>query len=192
MVLVGATCVLGQGPDTVWTRTYGGTRVDRAYWVDAYAPRDVYLLKTDANGDTLWKRYYGGDETDYGRSVFQTFPDSGYVIIGTSSSFGPGRDDVYLIKTDADGDTLWTKTYGVVGVHDHANSAQQTSDGGYIIAGDKIHVWAGHDHDIYLLRTDAGGDTLCSRTRSGNCRMGATLSAAIQARWMKAITTFIS
>jgi hypothetical protein len=181
IVIFTATCVFAQGPDTVWTRTYGGTRVDRAYWVDetadggfivvgetdspAFAPRDVYLLKTDANGDTLWKRYYGGDDSDYGRAVFQTFPDSGYMVIGTTYSFGPGRDDVYMIKTDTEGDTLWTKTYGVVGVHDHANSAQQTADGGYIIAGDKIHVWSGqgHDYDIYLVRTDAGGDTLWTR-----------------------------
>jgi hypothetical protein len=179
IVLHGACGLLAQGPDTLWTRTYGSTQNDQAYWAQetadggyivvgdtqfpSFGDHDVYLLKTDANGDTLWERHYGGEKDDLGRSVFQTFPDSGYLVIGITESFGAGRNDVYLIKTDADGDTLWTKTYGVVKVHDRARAAWQTSDGGYVIAGDSHHLWAGYDYDMYILRTDADGDTLWTR-----------------------------
>ena len=72
---------------------------------------DVYLIKTNAQGDTLWTRTYGGAVSDMGYSVQQT-PDGGYIVAGYTDSFGAGGADVYLIKTNASGDTLWTRTYG--------------------------------------------------------------------------------
>ena len=84
-------------------------------------------------GDTLWTRIYGGDERDYGSSIQQT-TDGGYIIVGRTVSFSAGGFDVWLLKTDANGDTLWTHAYGWSG-QDGGNSVQQTTDGGYIITG---------------------------------------------------------
>ena len=72
---------------------------------------DVWLVKTNAAGDTLWTKTFGGSISDHGKSIQQT-KDEGYIIAGETFSFGAGGVDVWLIKTNAAGDTLWTKTYG--------------------------------------------------------------------------------
>jgi hypothetical protein len=156
--------------DTLWARTYGGGAPDYGFSVQQTSDLgyiiagytlsfgvsgDVYLVKTDANGDALWTRTYGGGSSDEAHSVQQT-TDGGYIVAGSTNSFGGGGDDVYLVKTDANGDTLWTRAYGGSG-GDAAWSVQQTTDGGYIITG---HTYPG----IWLLKTDADGDTLWTRT----------------------------
>jgi hypothetical protein len=164
--------------DTLWTRTYGGTLYDQGnsvqqttdggYVITGYrssdaSGEDVYLIKTNASGDTLWTRTYGGADDDEGNSVQQT-SDWGYIIAGQTFS-GTSSWDVCLIKTNASGDTLWTRTYGDSGV-DEGNSIQQTSDGGYIIAGLTGSSGAG-SYDVWLIKTNASGDTLWTRTYGG-------------------------
>ena len=169
--------------DTLWTRTYGGTGFDwgnsvqqttdggyiiagftYSFGVGTPGSDNVYLIKTNASGGTLWTRTYGGTGFDWGNSVQQT-TDGGYIIAGTTSTFGAGSDDVYLVKTNAQGDTLWTRTYGGTG-EDYGNSVQQTSDGGYIIAGWTESFGAGLT-DVYLIKTNASGDSLWTRTYGG-------------------------
>jgi hypothetical protein len=175
--------------DTLWTRTYGGTSNDWgnsvqqtsdggyiiAGWTHSIGVAyDVYLVKTNASGDTLWSRTYGGPSTEGGYSVQQT-TDGGYIIAGNTDSYGTGGDNVYLIKTNAQGDTLWTRTYGGED-QDEAYSVAQTSDGGYIIAG-KTHSFGAGGEDVYLLRIDASGDTLWTRTfgHSGSDDVGSSV-----------------
>ncbi len=123
---------------------------------------DVYLIKMDTLGNVLWTRSYGGTEEDFGFSVLQT-ADGGYTIAGYTFSSGAGWHDVYLIRVDSLGDSLWARTYGGVS-SDVAYSAASTSDGGYIIAGAKQSPgW----FDVYLVRTDSVGDTLWTRTYGG-------------------------
>ena len=101
---------------------------------------------------------------DYGRTVQQT-TDGGYIVVGYTTSFGAGLQDVYLIKTDANGDTIWTRTYGG-GDWDYSHVVEQTTDGGYIVVGYTKSFGAG-DYDVYLIKTDANGDTLWIRTYGG-------------------------
>jgi hypothetical protein len=166
--------------DTLWTRTYGGANDDEGYSVQqtldsgyivagytisfGAGSADVYFIKTDASGDTLWTRTYGGTKWDEGLSAQQT-SDGGYITTGWTFSFDDTLGNVYLIKTDAAGDTLWTRTYGGTGL-DHGYSVQQTSDGGYIVAGGTYSYGAGNN-DVYLIKTDASGDTLWTRTYGG-------------------------
>jgi hypothetical protein len=84
--------------------------------------------------DTLWTRTFGGSSIDGGRSVQQT-TDGGYIITGYTESFGNGGRDVWLIKTDSIGDTLWTQTFGSVWADELGLSVKQTDDTGYIILG---------------------------------------------------------
>ena len=162
--------------DTLWIRTYGGTGNDAGYSVQQTADggyivvgytlsfsasRDVYLIKTDSSGDTIWTKSYGGAVNDIAYSVQQT-SDGGYVVAGSTSSFGAGNFDVYVLKTNASGDTLWTRTYGGTG-DDEGSSVRQTSDGGYIIAGLTSSFDAG-TYYAYLIKTNASGDTLWTKT----------------------------
>jgi hypothetical protein len=125
---------------------------------------DACLIKTDANGDTVWTRTFGDTLDDEGSSVEQTL-DGGYVIVGYTSSSGSGLRDVCLIKIDASGDTLWTKTYGG-SQEDGGCSVQQTTDSGYIVTGWTESFGVGREN-IYLIKTDASGDTLWTRTYGG-------------------------
>ncbi len=160
--------------DTLWTRTYGGTGWDYGYsvqqtsetgyivagWTNSFGNGyQVYLIKTNTSGDTLWTRTYGGTSDDWGRSVQQTL-DGGYIIAGGTRSFG-NSDQVYLVKTNASGDTLWTRAYGGAD-YDEGYSVQQTQDGGYIVAG--TYDYGGTNPQVYLIKTDASGDTLWTRT----------------------------
>lgn len=180
-VIALATAVLAQAPDTLWTRTYG-ERLDSDYAYSVQQTSDggyilagatkpffaandeVFLIKTDSAGDTLWARRYGGEGDDQGKSVHQT-SDGGYIIAGWTESFGAGLVDFYLIKTDSNGDTLWTREYGGAG-SDCAYSVDTTSDGGYIIGGYTNSFGAGVN-DLYLVKTDADGDTLWTRVYGG-------------------------
>ena len=131
---------------------------------------DIWLLRTDIEGDTLWTKTYGGAATDVGVAVQQT-EDGGYIITGRTHSFGAGVTDAWFIKTDSFGDTLWTKTYGGVGV-DVLNSTQLTQDGGYISTGSTRSFGAGN-LDAWLVKTDSFGDTLWTKTYGGVFNDGA-------------------
>ncbi len=166
--------------DTMWTRTYGGANYDRAYSVAQTADGgyvitghtksygagggDVWLIKTGASGDTLWTRTFGGTEDDYGNSVQQT-TDGGYGIAGYTGSFGAGCWDVWFIKTDFSGDTMWTRTFGGE-LWDEGRSVTQTAEGGYVVTGRTRSFGAG-GFDVWLIKTDAAGDTIWTRTFGG-------------------------
>ena len=168
----------GQG----WEQTYGGANGDDygrsvqqtndgGYIIVGYtnsfgnSDTDIYLIKTDGNGDSLWTKTFGGTDKDKGYSVQQT-TDGGYIIVGSSRSFGNGSADVYLIKTDVNGDSLWTKTFGGEG-YEIGKSVQQTTDGGYIITG-KSSSFGNGDNDIYLIKTDSQGDSIWTKTFVAN------------------------
>lgn len=184
VMLLCAVALFAQGPDTLWTRTIGTDSTDVGRSVRQTADGgyivcggtgsgagggDVYLVKTDSLGDTLWTKTYGGTDWDDGIQVRPTL-DRGYIIAGFTWSFGGGREDGYLIKTDAAGDTLWTKTYGDTG-SECFTSIQQTPDSGYIMAGRTSSFGQGggsEGYDFWLVRTDASGDTLWTRTFGGS------------------------
>jgi hypothetical protein len=170
--------------NTLWTRNYGENRYDDvgrcvqqtpdggyiiAGYTHSFYPHqpDFYLIRTNAGGDTLWTRHYGGFAADYCYSVDET-ADGGYGVVGLTFSFGAGDDDIYFVKTDSSGDTLWTKTYGGR-YSDEASFVQQTTDGGYVIAGRTYSFGTGTPDygNVYLVKTDSSGDTLWTRTYGG-------------------------
>jgi outer membrane protein assembly factor BamB len=94
---------------------------------------DMWLVKTDAKGIAQWNRTFGGEEQDTASS-FRQASDGGYIIAGSTESYGAGSYDFWLLKTDPEGTEQWNRTFGGDSI-DLLYSFQQTFDGGYILGG---------------------------------------------------------
>lgn len=101
-----------------------------------------------------WAKCYGGNNADEAWSVQQT-SDGGYIVAGYTYPTAAGANDVYILKLDENGNKLWEKTYGG-SEYDEASSIQQTSDGGYIVAGYTTSSDTGED--VYILKLDSEGN----------------------------------
>lgn len=132
-------------------------------WPGAWGSGDVQncLLKTDEEGEVVWMKTYTEGFAGIAQFVQQTF-DQGFIVTGGTSLDSSAGTDVYLMKTDASGNTQWIKKYAA----GRGYSVQQTSDGGYIVSGfvtDTINDGS----SMYLIKTDANGDTLWTRRYPG-------------------------
>jgi hypothetical protein len=154
-----------------WNKTFGGSGLDggdcvkqtfdggfiitgRTDSFDSGGNGDAWLIKTDMNGNEIWNKSYGGHYLDDGKSVLQT-SDGGYILTGSTSSFGAGNHDAWLIKTDSNGNEIWNNTYGGSS-WDQGKSVVQTADGGYFITGDYTDPVQG-DLELYMVKTDSEG-----------------------------------
>jgi hypothetical protein len=180
IVIVSNLTLYGEIPDTIWTRTHGGGNDDFGFSIVPTSDNgfiitgkimpvfgrfwDTYLLKTDASGDTIWLKTYGSEYDELGTSVQQT-ADGGYILAGSTQPFGLGYVKVYLVKTDAIGDTLWTKTLGET-ENDAAYAVRQTADNGYAITGYSFS-WVTGGPDVLLMRTNSQGDVMWTKTYGG-------------------------
>jgi hypothetical protein len=127
---------------------------------------DLWLIKTDRTGTKIWDKLFGGDSHDRGESVKQT-SDGGYIITGSTESYGAGNRDVWLIKTDSNGNLVWDKTYGD-SENDSGFEVIELSTGGYIIAG-STHIndpW--YEADIWLIKTDSNGNKIWDKIIGGD------------------------
>jgi hypothetical protein len=172
--------------DTIWTRTFGGTNIDIAhdvqqttdsgYVMTGYtrsigpSGRNVWLVKTDADGNMEWQKAFGGSSDDEGYSVKQT-REGGYIITGYTKSYGAGVNDVYLVRTDAAGNQLWHKTFGGQ-YDDEGYSVLQASDGGFIVGGVTSSFAAG-GRDVWMIKTDSSGNELWRKSHGALSSDGA-------------------
>ena len=165
--------------DKEWSKTFGGSGSDNpqsvqqttdggfilAGFTTSYGEgdQDCYLVKTDTQGNKEWSRTFGGSEDDKAYSVQQT-SDGGFILVGSTESYGDSESDsyiysdCYLVKTDAQGNEEWSKTFGGSEA-DEAYSVQQTSDGGFILVGSTESYGAGLS-DILMIKTDAQGNVV--------------------------------
>lgn len=159
--------------DTLWTKNYGGSLNEEVNSMQqtsdgglilagysesfSFGSKDFYLVKTNSNGDTLWTKHYGGNLDEIANSVRQT-SDGGFIITGYSQSFGFSNVNMYVVKTNAVGDTLWTKTYGQVNRFSRGNDIVQTDDGGYAITGSIKTASPNGGYDLYLVKIDSVGN----------------------------------
>ena len=125
---------------------------------------DIWLIKTDPLGDEQWSRTFGGIAADRG-SLVQKTSDGGYIIVGTTSSYGNGSDDIWLIKITAEGDQAWNMVYGENG-SENGSSVQQTNDGGFIITGTAFST-DNNSYDVWLIKTDSDGNIAWSQLIGG-------------------------
>jgi len=160
--------------DTVWTRTYGDTNwqagiqckqttdggfilIGRTTTSDVNG--DFWLIKTDSMGNMQWEQTYGGTEYEYGVSV-DVCSDGGYILTGATDSYGPGTptySNIYIIKTDSQGNEEWNRIFGGP-FGDCVWNVEQTSDGGYVIGG----CYTANtipDAQPYIVKLDSAGNT---------------------------------
>ena len=121
----------------------------------------AFLLHIDSVGNYIWSNHYGGAESDGGRRVMYN-PDLGYYVAGYTNSMGAGGYDMYLFKTDLNGNLEWEKTFGGAG-WERTHDVAFASDSGLIIVGETSSNPT-EDVDAYIVRTDKNGDTLWTKT----------------------------
>ena len=137
---------------------------------------EIWLIKTDSEGNSLWERTFGGLGKDIGFSVKQT-EDDGYIVVGATKPHMIGDYDIWLIKTDSEGNHEWDRTFGGRG-NDWPNAIQETADGGYIITGGTESYGAGINNaflvktplnaNLWLIKTDSEGNSVWDRTFGGS------------------------
>ncbi len=164
--------------DSLWSQTFGGAESEQCYAIlptgdGGYVlgggtgsfgagGTDFWLVKTDANGGGLWSQTYGSDGSDFMYDAAPT-SDCGFILCGSTDSLNVwGETDGWLVRTDAFGDTLWTRAFGGQ-FDDFLYSVQQTPDGGFVAAGGKI-PFDGATFDFFLVKMDANGNGMWTRT----------------------------
>ena len=164
----------------VWEKTYGGKNGDVVETIaktedggfivagntDSFTNYgwDVYIIKIDKKGNMLWQKAHGGSKDDKAYAITQT-EDGGFVIAGDTKSFGNGKSDVYLVKIDKNGNTIWQRTYGGKG-WDTARAITNTKDGGFIVAGHTDSFGKGWS-DVYVIKIGKNGDILWQKSYGG-------------------------
>lgn len=132
----------------------------------------IALVSFSGNSQTSIQisRTYGGYADDSGGDIKQ-LPDGGFLLCGRTASFGAGNEDIYVVRTDTDGNTLWTKTYGGTGTEQmrgaNNNSVIILDDGSIIILGVTTSYGAG-SWDYWLIKTNSLGDTIWTQTYGGS------------------------
>lgn len=165
-----------------WTRVVRGFGQEASYAVAPYETGgfvaagkkadftgencDLQLIAMDLDGDTNWTKTYGGTENDVAKDILR-LSDDGYIIAGWTESYGADGSDIWLLRTDSSGDTLWTKTFGGA-EDDSAMSVEMTSDGGYLILGSS-------GDSLVLIETNAYGD-IVSEMAFGSDIIGTSMS----------------
>ena len=114
------------------------------------------ILCPGINAQTTFQKTYGGTGYDAAYDIQYTL-DSGYIIAGETNSFGDASGDIYLIKVNNAGDTIWTRTFGLSGIYDYAISATPTADSGYIICGASANK-------LLVIKINPSGDTLWTKS----------------------------
>lgn len=125
---------------------------------------DVYISRMTSSGDTIWTKTYGGIKDDQAFDIAPT-NDGGIIVAGRTRSFGAGTSDLWLLRCDADGDTIWTRTYGAEDL-DWPNKVRQSPDGGFVVLGATYRV-RGSSPVVWLLKTNEVGVVSVERTEFG-------------------------
>ena len=169
-----------------WQKRYGGTGDDKAYSIQqtsdsgyvvagtgsfASTAYDFWVLKLNSDGTVAWQKAYGRAYYDNAYSIQQT-GDGGYIVAGDTGASGAGNyDDFWVLKLDSEGGVSWQKTYG--GTYDDwLSSIQQTSDGGYIVAGCTFS-FGGTNGDFWVLKLNSDGTVSWQKRYGGDSADGA-------------------
>jgi len=116
---------------------------------------DAVILKIDKDGNKIWQKTFGGKNFDEFKNIATT-SDNGYIISGTTKSYGKGKKDIWILKINKSGKISWGRTFGGKG-NDWTIDMTKTTDGGFIIAG-KSDSFKDGEGGIYLIKIDKDGN----------------------------------
>jgi hypothetical protein len=174
--------------DTLWTRFYGTSDGEIAYAIKEIPTGgyyitgctnsfgngfiDFYLVKINADGDLVWENHYGGYDDDYALSAALT-RDGGIIMAGWTKSFGAGGTDIYVVRTDPDGNIVFQQTYGG-SRDDTAKCIIEASDGSFVVCGSTQSFDSGYTSDAYVIHISSSGSLIWSHRSGGVMNDGAT------------------
>ena len=160
---------IDQMGNELWNRTFKGSGFsvfqinDGGYIVVGSIEWNMFMVKISHIGDEIWTKTYKGDDFDNWQSIQQT-NDGSYIIVGSTSSYGNGKTDMWLIKTDNNGNEIWNKTYGGK-KSDIGYSVRVNPDEGYLITGITYSYNTGDESgDAWIIKTDGEGDEIWNVT----------------------------
>ncbi len=125
---------------------------------------DAWIFKLKPDGNVEWDQILGGSQDDVANSIQQT-SDGGFIVAGATYSKGAGEEDAWVLRLNTNGNLLWDKTFGGKG-DDWAKSIQQTTDGGYIVAGETSKN--ADSSNAWVFKLDYKGDILWERVCGNN------------------------
>ena len=156
-------------------KTYGGLGNESATWVteamngfvvaghvtSPTGNQDGLLIRLNASGNIVWQNRFGAGQADAFHCVV-AIPDGGFLAVGETRSFGAGNADMFLVKVDAAGSIVWSKTIGDASHDEIAKSVIPVAGGGFVVSGAKTPIAQSASSSV-LLRLDATGNTIWSR-----------------------------
>lgn len=188
--------------NVIWKKNFGGTSIDRGfsacatndgnivianttesgipYVSNGFGVTDIWLLKIDLQGNIIWQKSFGGNNHDYVKTIKRT-ADNGYIIIGNSHSSNgnlnenKGELDVWLFKTNSNGDLLWQKTFGG-SKSDYANAIIEDKSGNFLVVGEtySFDFDASENHsnsisrDYFVIKINSQGQKVWTRCYGGS------------------------
>jgi len=164
-----------------WEKTYGGSAycyygtsfqqtTDGGYVMAGYITPEIYqdcdtfVLKLDSSGNIEWQKKYGLSHSNSPRSIQQT-ADGGFIVGGDD-----GQGDAWIFKLDSYGNVEWEKKYDgcyLGSCLEDVSEIQQTTDGGYIVAGETSSFGAGGS-DVWVLKLNSAGGIIWQKTLGGS------------------------
>ncbi|HEX6431325.1 MAG TPA: BACON domain-containing protein, partial [Niastella sp.] len=184
-----------------WVKSYGGSNADEANAIaatsdgnfvvvgytrssdgDLSSPRnldDLWIMKIDGNGTILWSKTYGSSRNDKANAVIVT-SDGGLVVAGSTNGYDgdvpgnhSGNFEFWILKLDASGNKLWSKTYGGASTEE-AYSITACTDGGFAITGRTASIDGDvtgnhkeYSDDVWVVKVDANGNKLWAKCFGG-------------------------
>jgi hypothetical protein len=126
---------------------------------------DVYLAKLGTDGQVVWQKTFGGKNDDNVTSLVKTA--SGYLVAGSTMSYGDGSSDIYVIRVDDSGNEIWHRNYGSTG-GDTGSEIISTNDGNFVIVGATSSYGASGAFDMYLIKIDGSGNKIWDKLYGGS------------------------
>jgi hypothetical protein len=169
--------------DSLWYHSFGGDTTSDAFLAvkpttdgifaagftgnsDAYRTK-LWIIKTDFSGELLWSHAFGADTAASACQAIHETMDGGFLLGGYTGTGGAWRTKAWILKTDANGDTLWSRKFG----HDTSSTAcysiEGLSDGGFVLSG-FTGASSGGNRDLWLMRINSAGDSLWSYVLGGD------------------------